>query len=183
MFARSLFLPFALLSGCSFITGAPAPAPAPEPAAQPQEPVAMRRPDLPPFDAELTDDGPGRGLEPRRVAAYDPSLPGFVVEAPMGTLALRRWSTMPMPDSLVLVLNTSSAGLEHLILSTPAASVAWTVDDGEQVTGSDGATLRASAGTYFGYEPFAGGTRVVLRRPAMELLRQGGRVEWVDAFR
>ena len=181
MVARSLFLPFVLLSGCSFITGAPAPAP--DPTVQPQEPVAVRRPDLPPFDAELTDDGPGRGLQPRRVAAYDWSLPGFVVEAQMGTLALRRWSNQPIPDSLVLVLHTSGAGLEHLVLSTPTATVAWTVDDGEQVTGSEGAPLRASAGTYFGYEPFARGTRVVLRRPAMELLRQGGRVEWVDAFR
>lgn len=138
---------------------------------------------MPPFDAELTDDGPGRGLQPRRVAAYDPSLPGFEVEAQMGTLALRRWSNEPMPDSLVLVLHTSAAGLEHLVLSTPTASVAWSVDNGETFTGEDGRSLRASSGTYFGYQPFARGTRVILRPAAMELLRQGGRIEWVDAFR
>jgi hypothetical protein len=144
------------------------------------EPV---RATLPPFDAELTDDGPGQGLQPRRVANYDPDLPGFVIDAQMGTLALRRWSERPMPDSLVLVINTSTAGLEHLALSTPEASVTWSVDDGESYVGADGIELRASAGTYFGYAPFARGTRVTIRRPAMELLDRGGRVEWVDAFR
>jgi hypothetical protein len=122
-------------------------------------------------------------LQPRRVETYDPALPGFVVEAQMGTLALRRWSGQAIPDSLVLVLHTSAPGLEHLALTTPEATVTWSIDDGEAFAGTDGRTLRASSGTYFGYEPFAGGTRVVLRRPAMELLESGGRVEWVDAFR
>jgi hypothetical protein len=61
--------------------------------------------------------------------------------------------------------------------------VTWTVEDGETVVGADGRTLRASSGTYFGYEPFARGTRVTLRLPAMQLLERGGRVEWVDAWR
>jgi hypothetical protein len=117
------------------------------------------------------------------VTPFDASLPGFVVDAQMGTLALRRWSNQPMPDSLVLVLNTSTPGLELLMLTTPEATVEWTVDQGEQFVGANGRTLRASAGTYFGYTPFASGTRVTLRRPAMELLERGGRVEWVDAFR
>jgi hypothetical protein len=85
-----------------------------------------------------------------------------------------------MPDSLVLVLNKSTAGLEHLSLSTPQASVTWSIDEGETFSGADGRTLRASAGTYFGYEPFPRGTRVTLRLPAMQLLE---RVEWVDAWR
>ncbi len=182
MSPRLLLVSFLALSGCSFITGAPAPEPEPT-FERESEAVDVRRPDLPPFDAELTDDGPGRGLQPRQVAPYDPSLPGWTVDAQMGTLALRRWQNQPMPDSLVLVLNTSTAGLEHLVLETPTASVAWTVDDGEMVTGTDGRALRASSGTHFGYEPFARGTRVVLRRPAMELLQQGGSVEWIDAFR
>jgi len=169
------------LSACGTVVGVPdepdvAPAPAPRVAAP--EPATLS-----PFDATLTDDGPGQGLQPRGVAEYDPTLPGFVVDAQMGTLALRRWSTEPAPDSLVLVLNTSSPGLEHLVLTTPEATVEWTVDEGEQFTGSDGRTLRSSAGTYFGYVPFARGTRVTLRPAAMRLLRQGGRVEWIDAFR
>ena len=64
----------------------------------------------------------------------------------MGTLALRRWSNQPMPDSLVLVLNTSTPGLELLMLTTPEATVEWTVDQGEQFVGANGRTLRASAG-------------------------------------
>jgi hypothetical protein len=176
--ALAIFLP--ALAGCGLVTGASAPAPDPPPSVQNDEPV---RPGLPPFEAELTDDGPGQGLQPRRVADYDPALPGFVVDAQMGTLALRRWTSQPMPDSLVLLINTSTAGLEHLSLTTPVASVTWTVDDGETVLGSDGRQLRASSGTYFGYEPFARGTRVTLRLPAMQLLERGGRVEWVDAFR
>lgn len=176
------FLPLTLvaLSGCSLITGAHAPPESPPAVVTEDEPL---RPGLPPFDAELTDDGPGQGLQPRRVAEYDPRLPGFVVDAQMGTLALRRWTTQPMPDSLVIVLNTSTAGLEHLALSTPQASVTWSLDEGESFSGADGRTLRASAGTYFGYQPFARGTRVTLRLPAMQLLERGGRIEWVDAWR
>jgi hypothetical protein len=175
MTRRHLLLPLLALAGCSARPPEPAPLPAPAPVAA--------RPALPPFDAELTDDGPGQGLTPRRLVGYDPALPGFVVEAQMGTLALRRWSAEPMPDSLVLVLHTSAPRLEHLVLTTPEATVATASGAGEEFTGSDGRALRASTGTYFGLDPFEGGVRVVLRRPALELLGQGGRVEWVDVFR
>lgn len=166
-------LAVAALAGC----GTPRPA-APEPV------VTEIPPPPPAFDAVLTDDGPGRGLEPRRIVAYDHTLPGWLIEASMATLQLQPRPTGFEPDSLVLVLRTSTPALEHLALTTPTAGVATAMgDEEEQVTGSDGRTRPVPAGTYFDVGFEGRDVRVVLKRSAVELLERGGSVEWVDVFR
>ncbi len=175
MTPRFLLVPLALagLAGC----GTPRPV-APEPV------VTEAPPPPPAFDAVLTDDTPGRGLEPRRIVAYDPALPGWVVEAAMATIPLQPRAARAPPDSLGLRLRTSTPALEHLALTTPTAAVATAMgDEEEQVTGSDGRTRPVPAGTYFDLRFEGRDVRVVLTRSAVELLERGGSLEWVDVFR
>ena len=153
-----------------------------------EAPVAVEPPPPPPlpppFDALFTDDAPGQGITPRRVIGYDRDLPGFIVEAAIGTLELQPRPRGELVDSLVFVIRTSTPTLEHVALSSPTASVETAFGDAEEhVMGSDGRTRPVPAGTYFRLRRDGYNVRVTLRHAALELLVRGGRLEWVDVFR
>ncbi len=174
-------LPFALLLALAALTGCGTPRPV---AAPDEEAAAPAPPPEPSFDVTLTDDGPGRGLTPRRIVGYDPSMPGWTVEAAMGTLQFQPRRNRLQPDSLVLIITTSTPTLEHVVLTAPRASIETAFGEPEEeVTDAQGRISRVPAGTYFVMYRSGRQVRVVLTRRSVELMANGARVEWVDVFR
>src|SRR3712207_2920902 len=87
-----------------------------------------------PFEMQFDEQGIGRGLRPRILHPYDPSLPGYRIEAAIATLRIRPrqhqttgQTTHPKsPDKLVLAIRTSSPSrpmLESFALIAPDVTV------------------------------------------------------------
>lgn len=126
------------------------------------------------------------------ISSYDPSLPGYHLAGDIGRLEIR-----PGPDSgineLVLSIRTATDGPSHLeqFLIAAADTAVVSVPNREheyiQTNTLSAESSRSSAlvpaGTWFRFEEVGNTIQVRLLAPTIHLLRNGGRIEWVDWYR
>lgn len=121
---------------------------------------------------------------------FRPELPGFVLDADIGTIALKS-NRADAPDRLVLLIRTSPAqrpNLEGFTFSTPGrifetSPFARSAVVSVREPGHTGASGRVPLNAYFDFQIEDGFVRVTFLPSATELMQEECQVSWVDWYR
>ncbi len=152
-----------------------------------------------PFELSFDEKGIGQGLKPRKIHGYDSKLPGYHVEAQIATLLIHPCSNNKsrnkLPNKLVLAIRTSSGErpmLERFSLISSKLIITSALFNGldyervQTINNSKSGNQQVSKvpkGTYLRFEVVGEEVDVTFLPKAMELLKKGCKVEWIDWYR